>query len=81
MKDKDLYQGFAPEKQAGHEAWLVDRHGHAAQRRDRPRQGRDEGLEGRLTSPALKAEGGGHREPTLAEGPVGTGLPPDSVRP
>lgn len=30
MKDKDLYQGFAPEKQAEHEAWLVDRYGKAA---------------------------------------------------
>ncbi len=27
MDDKDLYQGFAPEKQAAYEAWLIDRHG------------------------------------------------------
>jgi MerR family transcriptional regulator, thiopeptide resistance regulator len=27
MKDKDLYQGFAPEKQAEYEGWLVDRYG------------------------------------------------------
>lgn len=27
MNDKTLYQGFAPEKQAEHEAWLVDRYG------------------------------------------------------
>ena len=31
MTDKDLYQGFAPEKQAEYEAWLVDRHGPAMQ--------------------------------------------------
>lgn len=30
MKDKDLYQGFAPEKQAEYEAWVVDRHGETA---------------------------------------------------
>ncbi len=30
MKDKDLYQGFAPEKQAEYEAWIVDRHGAGA---------------------------------------------------
>lgn len=30
MKDKDLYMGFAPEKQAEHEAWLVDRYGQRA---------------------------------------------------
>jgi len=30
MKDKDLYQGFAPEKQAGYEAWVIDRHGDGA---------------------------------------------------
>ncbi len=30
MKDKDLYQGFAPEKQAEYEDWLVDRHGEGA---------------------------------------------------
>lgn len=27
MDDKDLYMGFAPEKQADYEAWLVDRYG------------------------------------------------------
>lgn len=27
MDDKDLYKGFAPEKQAEYEAWLVDRYG------------------------------------------------------
>jgi MerR family transcriptional regulator, thiopeptide resistance regulator len=27
VKDKDLYQGFAPEKQAEYEDWLVDRFG------------------------------------------------------
>lgn len=27
MNDKDLYKGFAPEKQAEYEAWLVDRYG------------------------------------------------------
>jgi MerR family transcriptional regulator, thiopeptide resistance regulator len=27
MTDKDLYEGFAPEKQAEYEDWLVDRHG------------------------------------------------------
>lgn len=27
MDDKDLYQGFAPEKQAEYEAWLIDRYG------------------------------------------------------
>ena len=31
MNDKDLYQGFAPEKQAEYEAWLVERHGKGAQ--------------------------------------------------
>ncbi|HRD28786.1 MAG TPA: MerR family transcriptional regulator [Caulobacter sp.] len=31
MDDKTLYQGFAPEKQADHEAWLVDRYGDRAQ--------------------------------------------------
>lgn len=30
MKDRDLYQGFAPEKQAEYEAWIIDRHGEAA---------------------------------------------------
>lgn len=30
MKDKDLYQGFAPEKQAEYEAWLIDRYGDKA---------------------------------------------------
>lgn len=30
MNDKDLYQGFAPEKQAEYEAWLVDRYGKQA---------------------------------------------------
>jgi MerR family transcriptional regulator, thiopeptide resistance regulator len=33
MDDKDLYQGFAPEKQAEHEAWLVDRYGDDMQAR------------------------------------------------
>lgn len=33
MKDKDLYHGFAPEKQAEYEEWLVDNYG------DRMRQG------------------------------------------
>ena len=27
MEDKDIYQGFAPEKQAEYEQWLVDRYG------------------------------------------------------
>lgn len=27
MDDKDLFQGFSPEKQAEHEAWLIDRYG------------------------------------------------------
>lgn len=31
MDDKTLYQGFAPEKQADYEAWLVDRYGDRAQ--------------------------------------------------
>ena len=31
MKDKDLYLGFAPEKQAEYETWLVDKHGPAMQ--------------------------------------------------
>lgn len=31
MSDKDLYLGFAPEKQAEYEAWLVDRHGDGMQ--------------------------------------------------
>ncbi|MFZ4607561.1 MAG: MerR family transcriptional regulator [Caulobacter sp.] len=30
MKDRDLYQGFAPEKQAEYEAWVIDRHGAGA---------------------------------------------------
>lgn len=30
MSDKDLYLGFAPEKQAEYEAWLIDRHGDGA---------------------------------------------------
>lgn len=30
MKDNDLYQGFAPEKQAGYETWIIDRHGDGA---------------------------------------------------
>lgn len=30
MKDRDLYHGFTPEKQAGYEAWVVDRHGEGA---------------------------------------------------
>src|SRR5436190_9997072 len=33
MDDKDLYKGFAPEKQAEYEEWLVDNYG------DRMRQG------------------------------------------
>jgi MerR family transcriptional regulator, thiopeptide resistance regulator len=35
MKDKDLYHGFAPEKQAEYEEWLVENYG------DRMRQGID----------------------------------------
>ena len=31
MDDKTLYQGFAPEKQAEHEAWLIERHGKGAE--------------------------------------------------
>lgn len=31
MDDKELYYGFAPEKQAEHEAWLVDRYGEIGQ--------------------------------------------------
>lgn len=27
MSDADLYKGFSPEKQAGYEAWLIDRYG------------------------------------------------------
>src|SRR5580658_1088704 len=27
MANADLYQGFSPEKQAGYEAWLIDRYG------------------------------------------------------
>lgn len=27
MKNADLYKGFSPEKQAGYEAWLIDRYG------------------------------------------------------
>jgi MerR family transcriptional regulator, thiopeptide resistance regulator len=27
MKNVDLYKGFSPEKQAGYEAWLIDRYG------------------------------------------------------
>lgn len=30
MKDRNLYQGFAPGKQAEHEAWLIDRYGQGA---------------------------------------------------
>ncbi|MBI1408265.1 MAG: MerR family transcriptional regulator [Caulobacter sp.] len=33
MSDQDLYAGFTPEQQAGHEAWLSDRYGEGA--RDR----------------------------------------------
>src|SRR5262245_24119315 len=32
MDDKDLYHGFAPEKQAEYEDWLVDNYGGAAMR-------------------------------------------------
>ncbi|HYD24266.1 MAG TPA: MerR family transcriptional regulator [Croceibacterium sp.] len=33
MKDKDLYHGFAPEKQAEYEDWLVDNYGDAMRHR------------------------------------------------
>jgi len=39
MKDKDLYHGFAPEKQAEYEEWLVENYG------DSVRQGIDAGKE------------------------------------
>ena len=29
MSDADLYKGFSPEKQAGYEAWLIERYGEA----------------------------------------------------
>jgi DNA-binding transcriptional MerR regulator len=39
MDDKAMYQGFDPEKQAQHEAWLVDRYGGEMQQRiDEARQ-------------------------------------------
>ena len=31
MKESEMYAGFSPEKQAGHEQWLVDRFGGAMQ--------------------------------------------------
>lgn len=41
MEDKDLYKGFAPEKQAQYEAWLIERGGQRmAQRIEQAKQGR-----------------------------------------
>ena len=33
VMDKQLYEGFSPEKQAGYEAWIIDKYGEQARPR------------------------------------------------
>jgi len=65
MDDKDLYKGFAPEKQAEYEDWLVDRYGGNMRRKiDESRAAFD-----RLGAEAMRAalEEGGKAEMGLVE--------------
>ena len=53
MADKDLYKGFAPEKQAEYEQWLVDRYGGETRERIEASKARlaslgEDGLKARL---------------------------------
>jgi MerR family transcriptional regulator, thiopeptide resistance regulator len=56
MDDKDLYAGFAPEKQAEYEAWLVDRHGEPMKDRIEQSKARMKGWSG-ADFASFKADG------------------------
>jgi MerR family transcriptional regulator, thiopeptide resistance regulator len=75
MDDKDLYQGFAPEKQAEYETWLIDRCGGGVSERIDASKAKLKDL-GRAGMEAFKAEGEAI-EADLAKA-LRQGLPPDS---
>lgn len=74
MNDEDLYQGFAPEKQAEYEGWLVDRYGDGMKARVDDSKARLKGWK-KADFEAVKVEGEAIERAVAAA--LSSGLPAD----